>query len=420
MNLPVRRPVSVVIEQHAEDAVVLHSTRTALASAPHVTLEHLQRFDDRLAAHLDGLLVAGEPGWQAARARLASLGASEAFVCAVLALRRGQDRELAAMWALARSEPAALEGVQGALRWVRPGRLEGIVAGWLHSRDPFLLGLALGACSAHGVDPGDTLPEALRLPDAGLRREALRSAGELGRVDLLPMCRAALQDADDACRLEAAAAAVLLGHRGDALACLREAAGSRLDRRAAQWVVQAGGPEAAGLLQSLSAAPDGRRLLVEAIGWSGKARHLPWLIELMGDAAFARLAGAAFSAITGADLAELDLEGGPLTGGPAADDTEGDDSDIDIDLPWPNREAVATWYAARQTEFGRTERLLLGAPVSPEACLSALARGCQLQRHSAALHLALMQPGSGLFDCTAPARRQLERLRERNGAAASR
>src|SRR5688572_18658666 len=55
-----RTIVPNIIAQHVEEAISLHETRTALTHAPHVTLSHLSRFDNRLAANLDGLFVAGK------------------------------------------------------------------------------------------------------------------------------------------------------------------------------------------------------------------------------------------------------------------------------------------------------------------------------------------------------------------------
>lgn len=53
-------PIPHIIQQHAEEAAHLRHMRSNLVSAPHVKLRHLRRLDDRLAAHLDGLAVAGE------------------------------------------------------------------------------------------------------------------------------------------------------------------------------------------------------------------------------------------------------------------------------------------------------------------------------------------------------------------------
>ena len=64
-------PIVNVISQHVEDAAVLRNTRTHLVSGPHVKLLQLGRLDERLAAHLDGIAVAGDFGAKLAAAALA-------------------------------------------------------------------------------------------------------------------------------------------------------------------------------------------------------------------------------------------------------------------------------------------------------------------------------------------------------------
>ena len=54
--------IPFVVQQHAEDAVVLFNIRSFLVVAPHVRLRHLRRLDDRVAAHLDGLAVGARHG----------------------------------------------------------------------------------------------------------------------------------------------------------------------------------------------------------------------------------------------------------------------------------------------------------------------------------------------------------------------
>jgi len=69
----------------------------------------------------------------------------------------------------------------------------------------------------------------------------------------------------------------------------------------------------------------------------------------MSHGTLARLAGEAFSMITGADLAALDLERKPPEGlhtGPSDAPADEDDS-----LPWPDRERVLRWWQARAAGF---------------------------------------------------------------------
>ena len=56
------QPIPTVVRQHVEETAILRNTRSVLVRAPHVKLHHLRRLDDRLAAHLDGIAVAGDFG----------------------------------------------------------------------------------------------------------------------------------------------------------------------------------------------------------------------------------------------------------------------------------------------------------------------------------------------------------------------
>ena len=72
-------PIIPVVRQHAEESANLRNMRSVLVTAPHVKLHHLRRLDDRVAAHLDGLAVAGEFGWKLCEAALENPGVGEVF-----------------------------------------------------------------------------------------------------------------------------------------------------------------------------------------------------------------------------------------------------------------------------------------------------------------------------------------------------
>ena len=56
--------IEAIVDQHAEEAAFLWLLRDAAVRAPHYDLSDLFSLDDRVEAHIDGLRIAGDPGWE--------------------------------------------------------------------------------------------------------------------------------------------------------------------------------------------------------------------------------------------------------------------------------------------------------------------------------------------------------------------
>jgi uncharacterized protein (TIGR02270 family) len=413
--------VPVVVSRHAEEAALLCGQRFFLVRAGHVRLHHLRRLDDRLAAHLDGLCVAGDAGRRATDEALANLGPGEVFAAFALALDNRDDHRIARVLALAEAVPEAREAAALALGWVSAQSLRGIVGEMLASREPLRRAIGIAACDFHRVDPGGMLAEAMADASAPLRAQALQAAGDCGRQDLAAGCIAALADEDAACRFRAARSAVLLGERHKPVPALleavREPGGPYRTQALALLTKLAGAARAAPLLRTLLAQPEGMRDAVRAVGAIGDVQAVPWLIERMAEPALARLAGEAFTTITGVDLAWNDLECKPsqdmrAAGGDGdadADDPEAVDVAMDEDegLPWPDPARLLHWWEANASRYPAAgERCFMGQPPSWAHCQRVLRMGCQRQRAAAAAYLCLLRPGTQLFPTGAPAWRQ--------------
>ena len=130
----------------------------------------------------------------------------------------------------------------------------------------------------------------------------------------------------------------------------------------------------------------------------------------MEDLKLARLAGEAFSFITGLDInyLHLDCEAPEnLDSGP--NDNPDDDNvamDEDDGLPWPDPAKLQSWWNANQQRFQPGVRYFMGERVTVEHCKKVLRDGFQRQRIAAAEYLCLLQPGTPLFPTSAPAWRQ--------------
>ncbi len=405
-------PIDPLMSVHVEEAASLFELHAALQSRASVSLLDFDRLHERLAGHVDGLLTAGEGGWRQCEAALAQTSAGAAQVSAIWALHASDATRLDELCARAASDPRVRDELARALSWVDKGRLRGVVAGFLKSDDESRRVLALDACVAHHVDPGGALTQFVLDASPVLRARALRAAGELGRIDLLPACVAALDDPDEDCRAWAAWAAVLLGDRHRALRALvdlAQAPGEHQERSLVLALQASSVAAGATVLGALNKDASNLRRVVRGAGIVGDAAYVPWLISQMTEAATARAAGEAFALIVGADLSRQ-MEAEPPDGFESGPSDTPDDEDVAVDpdegLPWPDVPQVQRRWAAQSGQFGTGQRYFVGAPVTRAHCVNVLAHGYQRQRVLAAHHLCLLEPGTPLFNTGAPAWRQ--------------
>ena len=408
-----RPPLTIadVVRQHADEAAGLWVSRARLVAAPRVGLFELQRADDRLAAHLDGLAVAGEEGWRLCEAALGDGTAGALFAAAAVAIEFRQPGRLEHLFTLA--GPGARDELASAFAWVERRYLQGTVAGLLKSAEPSRRLAGIAACGAHAVDPGLAAGRWLQDENPLVRARAMRAAGEVGCLPALGACKSALSDPDADCQFWAAWSGVLLGDRGLALNALARVglAGELRRLRAFSLALQAMGVGAAhAALQQLAADPSQLRWLIQGSGIVGDPAYVPWLIGHMAKDETARLAGDAFALITGADLDALQLERPRpeiVESGPS-ESPEDDHVEMDQDegLPWPDVERVGRWWDGNAGRFQDGTRYFVGAPVTHAHCLGVLRDGHQRERILAAHHLCLLTPGTPLFNTSAPAWRQ--------------
>lgn len=415
--------IPAVVHQHLEEAAHLRFVRTRLVRAHHIGLEALVRADERLAAHLDGLLVSADEALaqlQTMQAAQPKPGPAVLFVATVLALELRNERLLEGLIDQAAADEPALRAIASAMGWVSAPTLRGLSGTLLSSTESPRRRLGLMACRLHRVDPGKWLPLAAQAEDAALRREALTLAGTLARADGAQLCLDHLDDPDPACRRAAAIASVLQGDRERGLqALLKELTKSDAPLHALHDAAQVALSccevgMAKDVTRQLAAQQADPRLLIWSAAWVGDARAVPWLIAQMANPQLARLAGAAFSIITGADLQTLGLAGDPVLDSTKVSPAESEDEQLEInphdDLAWPNAQAVQDWWALKSPGVPTRTRLLSGCEPSVEGCKSLLRSGKQPGRCLAALHLQRLLPAVVAFNCAAPGRRQLRLL----------
>ena len=411
--------VSHVLAQHLDDAVSLRAVRSVVLREPHVKLKDLARVDERLLAHLDGLSIAGDDGADLSRTALELPGVGQLFVACVLAIERRDTTAIEQLLSLLEAVPDAPRALSSAFGWVAAPQLRGLTAPLLTSPSPQRRWLGLVACAQHRVDPGAALTQALQDADPRVRTRALQAAGELGRTDLLASCLAQLNDANDtndtqeAIAMSAVRCAVLLGDRNEAVQRLRKQALApgphRLEALAVTLFIT-DAYAARALIRQLATEGADTRTMIRAAGWSGDVQVMPWLFKQMESKPHARLAGEAFSFITGVDLAWNHLHRDAPQSEPPGPNDDPSDPDVSLDedenLRWPDLPKIAAWWQKNQERFKPGARYFLGAPPTSAHCVQALRNNTQRQRMAAADYLSLLNPGSVLFNCAAPAHRQ--------------
>jgi uncharacterized protein (TIGR02270 family) len=384
-----------------------------------LSLSDLARVDHRLEAHIDGLRVAGEQGWQLARKEMAWKEPGEVFAAAVLAFESNTPQKITEVLSIGASTPALARGVISALGWMDYEQAAPHILKLCTSELRSHRSIGIAASAIHRKDPGARLRNSLSSGDRFLRARAARAVGELGRTDLVPLLDQDLRSEDPGCQFWAAwSSSLITGYNKPTqiLQSIAESSGP-YNLRALQLALRRLNlPAALSWYSQLSKNPRTPRLAVIGAGIIGDPVNIPWLIGHMSIPPLARVAGEAFTMITGVDLAyhDLDIRHSPegFEAGPNEDPND-DNVEMDPDerLPWPNPALIEQWWAKRRGEFRPGVRYLLGQPITMESAEQALRRGKQRQRAAAALELAILRPGSVLFEVRAPGFRQQQMLR---------
>lgn len=406
-----------LVEEHVEVLPLLFALREGFLRAEHVSARDLADHDERIDAHADGIVLAGDDAREALTAMLASDDPGAATAAAFVHARAGTPESVAAVLdAFAAARAAVLHGLADGLSFappepVRKG-LEGIAkpggtaAAWAAARvlvshgaaTPELLRAftawpgaeeadatraAVDLLAVLGVsglgrlplrDPSALLQPLLRAEDAALRLAAIEAAAWTKQSWLLDRCRAA--------------AAAPAEADGELLRCFGVLAGpADKDRVLALASRSALGP-----------------LRYAVLGAYGHPAVVPALLEGMtnADAETAAAAGAAFLRVTGCDV-ESGTRARVAPAGTEPDEFEREFLE-EVALPDPAK-ADAYWKERRKA-FEAGTRWCRGVNLSDGSLSSAgtLALGLRHECHLRAAHDGKWGDGAFALSRFAPAR----------------
>ncbi|MCF6337429.1 MAG: TIGR02270 family protein [Gammaproteobacteria bacterium] len=397
-----------IVDQHAINVGLLWEFRMVVINQPHYAPEALAKLEQRINRHLNALLLQPELAWDIAAEALEAEEPGETFTATLLAFAtRGNDEnteKTAQVTKAGRVNAKTFKGLVSALGWL-PGET-GLkwIQPLLKSNDLDDNHLAIAVSRILSHDPGEPLVHLLERgaqhPQHPLFIYCLRLAGELKRVDLKAACHQAATAENPDIRFWGIWSSVLLGGHGFAQAlepyilqtnpwqqkAIQLAFRVVPDNVADAWIAQ--------LLGHPGHHSGQLRQGIKAIAANGRIHAIPRLIVLMQDDTLARIAGEAFSLLTGIDLKQQQL----TRPRPPLDEDPGDiDSALeDAELPWPDAAKVAAQWQPQATDFDAGQRYLMGQPINAAHLNSIIASGYQRQRHAAALELALLEPLSSL------------------------
>src|SRR5262245_18578037 len=399
-----------VVRRHADEAAFLWTQRARAVGEAHYALKDLARLDERVEAHVSGLRASPDVAWASCAKNLEIGGHGEIFAASVLAFGMGDRGHMREALLAGTATVSATRGLISALGWLDYPTVQPWIVRLIEAREPLYRLVGLTAFAIHRVDAEDAVKLAVDDPESVLRARSLRTIGEMKRRDLLDEARDHLSDRDDDCRFWAAWALALNGDAaGTANLTTWYSSETAHTWRAMQLGLRAmDAGKSREWVSSLSRDSVRTRAAVVAAGIVGDPAAVPWLIRRMESPDTARLAGEAFSMITGVDLAYQDLDQ-DAPGSPDHDDRKLEDvidPDYESNLRYPAPALVERWWDENGGRFSPGVRHLSGRPIAEAHVVSVLLTGKQRQRAAAALELALLRPAQAVFEVRARGDRQ--------------
>lgn len=405
-----------IFESVSDDASFLWILRSVVVNQPDYQSADLMALDARIDATFNALMTAPEESWDICASAMSIQQSGELFAAANIAFRSLDVRKIQQAVEAGMQSKEAFIGLAGALAWL-PGRLcHSWIKKFLTSKDLDHKHLAVTVCSLRREDPREYLTAIVQREDCiahkPLYARSLRLIGELKRMDLAAVVQVALQSKDPMILFWATWSSLVLGNKS-VINNLKTFVLSKnpYQVRAIELAFRILPiDEARELIKLLARNPQQIRQAIQASGTFGDPHAINWLITQMRVPALMRLAGEAFSTITGIGLEEhkLALEELPqldnqLPATAANDDLQDGDVNLSDDdrLPFPNADKIAAVWQRYQQRFTPGRRYFMGQQINSEHLFNIYTSGNQRQRRAAALELALLQPDQFLLNYAA-------------------
>lgn len=372
-----------IYEEHLDEAAFLWAQwELALCASNYTLSEVAEGPEERLLAHLDGLVLGERP--VAERLLLPALGADDIsrVSAAAWVLLQAEDADhFETVWEAltAAGEAPRRQAISRALELSRRSDLPERLLPRLQGSAPEVKACVIDAISARG---------AAEVAKLSLQSLAAEQHPELLRAVLLAVQRVpdlayvtlierGLNSEHVETRAAAIEAGTLLGVPSTRGICRRLVAERAPGHRLAMGVLALGDdPRDRARLIEWSKAPDLAENALWALGFTGRVDIADLLLELLDDEKLAPLAAEAFATIAG-----LTIDGCFVKPGKSARLDEAFDDDGPVpevqpadDLPMPQAEQLRAWWRDTKPGLDVSTRYVLGRSSSVAALQSALSR----------------------------------------------
>jgi uncharacterized protein (TIGR02270 family) len=407
VNHPVIR--SDLLRVHVENAGLLAWQRCLLTEAPHARITDIYELDQRLAGSFRYLQIAGSSACDMAAEVFAQTPEpGEATVLAALMMQSQALSFASDILAQMETQTAAIAALAEAFRHVDTAARRHVFYPWIKHDNPCLVSAALAAATLLRLNIGDLLLPLVADARPLVRAHAIEHAGVMGLSRHVAAAQTALDHADPDLAFAAAVACVRLGHHpaAERLAdCITPKTPAAQCREAVEVAFPLLAEASAHTrVRALLQAPETHHWGLLALGTIGSTRTLPYLLREMEQLETARMAGWAFAMITGANVAEDDLE---LEEFPDTEDDpllEGAAVELFFvdGLPFPDPALVLDWLQTKGRSLSAEHPLLFGLPRWSWQEMSSPDPGFQGRYRALAQIMALRSPESRLPDWRAP------------------
>lgn len=397
-----RAAFSHLAQMHLDEVANLWSVWHSALSLPHYDRQSLVELEQRLQSHIVGMRLHEHSTWQRCVDDLDIADAGEVFAAAQLAFRSYDVDKIKLVVKTASEDEHRMIGLMSALAWLPIDIADPWLNKFLKSKQLQHKWIALEAHRWREEPHPQALVALVQRADCQqhpqLLRALLRSVGEF------KVTQAAALLSDLPASVWTAYARALLGDKSvlDELKTSLES--SDIDPEARMCAAHVlfrlcDSQVAQQTIRSLAENPATQSLAVLGAAMLGDIQVIPWLIGQMHDLRVARLAGLAFTTLTGCDIEEHDYQ--------LAEPPVGQDDEIDETLPggfmeslvWPNPEIVwQVWEQHLAPRYPSGVRYLMGAAIGREHCEKWLNTGNQFVRCCASYELALNNPPLGLYN----------------------